>query len=178
MRCFIAIDFSEEIKEELGRVQKELPDAKLALVSPENVHLTLKFLGEITPEKVEEVKKALQNIKFKKFYGSLKGVGYFPSKDFIRVVWVGAEPKEKFLEIFNFVEEEMDKIGFNKEQRKFENHATLARVKFVKDKESFIESLNKIQVSSVNFVVDKIKLKKSTLTPEGPVYEDLFVTGF
>ncbi|PIU75919.1 RNA 2',3'-cyclic phosphodiesterase [Candidatus Pacearchaeota archaeon CG06_land_8_20_14_3_00_35_12] len=174
MRSFIAIDLPNEVKKELKQVQEKLPkeNCKLLLVNPDILHLTLRFLGEISENELFKVKEAIEKIKFQKFEAHISNVGFFPDENFIRVVWVSLEPSDKFKEIHNTLDSELKKIGINKNER-FESHVTLARVKFVKDKKFFVEQIKKIPLKSIQFVVDEIKLKKSTLTPNGPVYEDL-----
>jgi 2'-5' RNA ligase len=173
MRCFIAIDLPAEIRNELAEIQNKLPkDSKLIFVNPENIHLTIKFLGEIDDAKTSKVKEILKKFQFKQFKAKLSGIGVFPSTSFIRVIWVGIEPKENFVKIHSLIDKltslENIKIDLN-----WENHATLARVKFIKDKKAFQEQLKKIKINPIEFTVDNLKLKKSTLTPDGPVYEDI-----
>jgi 2'-5' RNA ligase len=174
MRCFISIDLPEEVKKELAAIQKQIPreNAKILDVNPNILHLTLRFLDEIDDFKVNQIKKILENLKIKKFKAKISKIGVFPDENFIRVVWTGLEPSEKFREMHEIIDNELEKIGMKKEER-FESHVTLCRVKFVKDKKAFIEGLKKIKVKEMEFNVDSIKLKKSTLTEEGPVYEDI-----
>jgi len=96
MRLFIAFEVSNEAKEQLLQIQKQLTGAKLTLTK--SFHLTLKFLGEITPAKAEEIKKKLATIQFKPFKASLNGTGVFPNDNFIRVVWIGIEPADVICE--------------------------------------------------------------------------------
>jgi len=180
MRCFIAIDLN--IKVELKRIQEHLQNdnrnmIKANFVNPEILHLTLRFLGELDDFKVNKtkdiVREALKNARIQKFNARLNSLGVFPSEHFIRVVWASLEPNEKFLEIHNIIDNELEKLKIKKDER-FESHVTLARVKWLKDKKDFIEKLKKIKVEPVEFVVDSIKLKKSTLTKQGPIYEDIY----
>jgi 2'-5' RNA ligase len=175
MRCFIAIDLPDEIKKELAKAQKALPieDAKLTNVNPELLHLTLRFLGEISDFQVNKIKEILKKIKLNKFRAKLNSIGIFPNENFIRVVWVGLEPNDKFNDLRNEIEKELEKAGFKKDER-FESHVTLTRIKWLKDKKNFVEKIKKIKVKSLEFEVEDIKLKKSALSPKGPVYEDIF----
>jgi len=177
MRCFIAIDLPDEVMKELNNIQKQLPteDTKLLNVKPEIMHLTLRFLGEIDGEKVNEIKLILDSLRIKQFRAKLSNIGIFPDENFIRVVWVGLEPREKFKEIHDLIENGLSKIKIEGDSR-FESHVTLSRVKFVKDRKIFIEKLKKIEIKPIEFNVDNIKLKMSTLTSNGPVYNDLFST--
>jgi len=176
MRCFIAIDFPEEIKEELGIMQGKIgdPDTKLNLVSTETAHLTLKFLGELNDNQVEEAKKLFSEIKFKKFNAKLGSLGVFPNETFIRVVWVGVESQGETLRLHNLIDDKFLRMNFTKDKA-FESHTTLARARLVKDAMNYFEKLEKITVKPLEFTVNKIKLKKSVLTSAGSTYEDLLV---
>ncbi len=175
MRCFLSIDLPKEVQEELSRVQEKIQDVdvKMTLVNPEIVHLTMKFLGELNQTQVDEVVSALKELKFKKFTAKLDRVGVFPNPNFIKVVWIGISPRDRTTEIHNSINSALHEIRFSKD-KVFGSHATIARVKWLKDKTSYFEKLQKIEVKPIEFAVNKIHLKKSTLTPEGPIYEDLF----
>ena len=177
MRCFIAIDLPKDVKKELSLIQDRIPEARMALVKLENIHLTMKFLGEISESDVEKVKNALGELKFKKFRAKLSGIGVFPGPAFIKVVWVGVGPKDKFEELHATTECMLEEAGFAKDFD-FENHATLARVKFIPDKASFIKKLGEIKVKPIEFNVEGLCLRKSILTEEGPIYEDLMKVDF
>src|SRR3989338_5619990 len=176
MRTFIAMDLPEEVKSELADAQRQLSSAASAAAKmslAHDFHLTLKFLGEITPAKVEIVKNCLGNVKFKSFTAAVLGVGVFPSESYIRVVWIGIEPEDGFIRLQKQVDNTLEK-EFPKD-KDFKPHLTLARVKFVSDKSAFLQQLRQIKVKNIKFTVDRFKLKKSTLTKEGAVYEDLAV---
>jgi len=177
MRCFIAIDFPEEIKSELIRVQELLPKelAKFRLTGKEQLHLTIKFIGEVQPEKVARVKEILKKIRFKPFRGALSEIGVFPSGNYIRVVWAGLKPEGGFIELQQKIEKALEE-EFKKEKN-FHPHITLARVKFVEDTKEFIEKIKKIKMEGKEFAVEDFKLKKSTPTGRGSVYEDVDVFG-
>lgn len=168
MRLFIAFDVSEEVKNYLLGLQKCLPeDSKLTLVN--EFHETLKFLGDVDDDKVGTIKALLSNISFTQFNAMTKGIGVFPDEKMIRVVWVCLEPRDKIVALQQEIENALLDM-FPKDTR-FHPHLTLARVKFVKDKKDFMEKLKKIPGKEIEFSVSSFKLIKSTLTPEGPVYE-------
>jgi 2'-5' RNA ligase len=171
MRAFIAIDFSEDIKEYLAEVQKQLPKGKLRLAR--DFHLTLKFLGEIPPDKVERTKQLLEKVRLKKFVVETASIGVFPSENYIRVVWLGLEPEEPVLQLQQQIEDVL--ANEFKRERGFKAHITLARVKYIDDKKEFLKQLKKIKTAKIRVVIDKFKLKKSTLTEKGAIYEDLAV---
>lgn len=170
MRLFIAFDVSEEVKNYLSKLQLCFPkDVKLNFAK--NFHLTLKFLGDVDENKVDKIKAALTNVDFTKFIAKTSSLGVFPDEKIIRVVWVGLEPKETLVALQQEIENNLSDL-FLRDTR-FHPHLTLARVKSVKDKNTFIEQLNKIPAKEIEFSVNSFKLIKSTLTPEGPVYEDV-----
>lgn len=170
MRLFIAFEVSEEVKNYLSELQKQLPkDSYLNLAK--EFHLTLKFLGDVDENKVDKIKAALTNVDFTKFTAKTSKLGIFPGEKLIRVVWVGLEPKETIVALQQEIENNLSDL-FPKDTR-FHPHLTLARVKSVKDKKTFIEQLNKIPTKEIEFSINSFKLIKSTLTPEKPVYEDV-----
>ncbi len=172
MRLFIAIDLPEEAKEELRRFQEQIPESKLSLTK--DFHITLKFLGEVEPENAEVLREKLNKAKFDAYHAKLDSIGFFPSEKYIRVIWAGIKPEEEIIRL----QKEIDKL-IGKEypdDYKFSPHITLARVKFIEDKNNFVQQLKKIKLKKIEFAVDSFKLKKSTLRgKEGPVYEDLEV---
>jgi len=173
MRTFIAVDVkNESILKALEELKNTGADIKI--VSPENLHITLKFLGEIEEKKVEEIYTKISEKArgFKKFKLALKGVGVFPNKKFMRVVWIGGESME-MIEIQKTVEEVLSSLGFKKEND-FKTHLTLARVKSAKNKEKlekFVEQYESFDFGSAE--IDRIEIKKSELTKEGAVYTTL-----
>jgi 2'-5' RNA ligase len=172
MRCFLAIELPKEVKEELLKLQKQLPDASMKLVEPENLHLTLKFFGEIDDSQVNKIKNALDRVKFEKFRASFGKVGVFPLPTFVRVVWIALEPIENVKELHKEIDSVLDKEGI-KEDKSFESHITLTRVRFIQNKEEFSKKLQEININPIEFEVQKFALKKSELTRKGPIYETI-----
>jgi 2'-5' RNA ligase len=171
MRLFIAIELPAEVKAHLEQLQKKLDGHFVQLTLAKEIHLTLKFLGEVSEEKVAEIKQKLEKIDFGSFEASLGRTGVFPDEHYVQVVWVGTEPENSI----KFLQQKIEKslLGLFEPDAKFTPHLTLARVKFIKDKKLFIENLHKIKAEKKEFLVDSFKLIKSTLTPKGPVYEDV-----
>lgn len=170
LRCFIALDLSREAINYIEDIQKLLKKKNFfngKFTETENVHLTLKFLGEIDEEKVEEVKKRLREVKMQSFEAELGEVGLF-SRKFIKIIWMKLENCDK-------LQKEIDKKLkdlFEPEYR-FMSHITIVRVRSVRDRKALIEYIKNMKVKKIKFKIDKFFLKKSTLMPEGPVYEDL-----
>ncbi len=176
MRLFVACDLPEEIREKLAKVQEFLKseDDKIKWVEKENLHLTLKFIGEVEEEKAEKIKAALSSVKFRPFLTSVAEFGIFPPRGKIRVVWMGLLPQDKIIDLHEMIDAALEKIGIEKDAR-FQAHITLGRVKYIEDKEGFSRKVSKIKerFESEPFKIDRFYLKKSTLTPKGPIYEDL-----
>ena len=171
MRIFIAIELPEEIKEYLREVQKELTGMKGSLVK--DFHLTLKFLGEVSEDKIEKIKNKLKKIKFEPFKVKLSSLGCFPNESHVRVLWVGIEPEDKIQNIQKQVEIALADFKFKKDFE-FKSHLTLARVKFIDDKKVFVEKLKQLQIKPLEFEVSSFSLMKSTLTSAGPIYGELY----
>ena len=174
MRVFLCVELDKKAREELTRVIEEVKKSKLIItkyVEPENLHLTLKFFGEISDAEADDIKNKLETLKFRKFDAELEQVGYF-SEDFIRVLWAGIKCTEaKGL---------VDKIEelFGKNDKETSCHITIARIKNVSDKNKFKEFIKNFKIKKIKFPVDKIYLKKSVLTESGPVYSDVFIKKF
>ena len=173
MRLFIAVPVPEPVKDVLVSVQKKLKCAKIVLVKKNAMHVTLKFLGEVSDSKVDEIKKQLSSVEFAACKMQLDPVGVFPAAGSPRVVWAGLKPKQKLVELHQHIEQAL--AGLFPAGEHFHVHITLARVKFVENKKEFKELLKTISVPAVGFEVNSFELVKSTLTPEGPVYKTIGV---
>ncbi|MCF8885103.1 MAG: RNA 2',3'-cyclic phosphodiesterase [Nitrososphaerota archaeon] len=180
IRTFIAIDFDNPIiVERIQDIQKKLRESGIIGkdVEPENLHLTLWFLGELPRDKLEVVLEETSKTKFRKFELKVKGLGYFPGGGRINVVWLGVEDKSRSLEdILNQLLSNLGKRGFKYDERGFTPHLTISRVKQVRDKNAAINLLRQLQEIEIGSqLVDSIKVKKSVLTSRGPIYSDLLV---
>jgi len=177
MRIFIAIEIPKGIKEYIYGIQENIRDnnVKAKFVGMPQMHLTLKFLGEVSDTDIEKIKELLKNIKFDAYKAKLDKIGVFPNESYIKVIWVGIEDNNKTM----CLQQKIDSLLINlfKKEKKFHPHITLARVRFVKDKNNFIEKLNNIEIEKKGFGIKEFKVIKSTLTAQGPVYEDLDVFG-
>lgn len=179
IRCFIALDLKEEfIKNKIEDIQRELKGsgADLKLVERQNLHFTLRFLGEIPPQKVEKVKEQLERVKAESFEVVLKGIGVFPSFSRINVIWIGvSEGEDKMKEIYDKVNDALIPL-FPKERGEYVPHLTIARVRSGRNRDKLIkviERLKEFEIGKVRF--SEFQFKKSTLTPRGPIYENLKV---
>jgi 2'-5' RNA ligase len=174
IRTFLAVELPDSMQETIRSIQQEMDFKGLKLVKPEQVHVTLKFLGDISETQVEPVSAALSEIDCKPFNARVAGVGVFPNPSYMKVVWLGAQGEFELLH--NEVERVLKDFKFKKDRGKFTAHATLARVKYLdrSSKEQLANVLTRLHDVDVSeFLVDTIAFKKSTLTPEGPIYETL-----
>ena len=185
MRTFIAIEIPEEIRNSLAQIQSHLKysGADVKWVAPANIHLTLKFLGEIDEKKCEAVKSALDIIAkdTHAFEISLKDIGAFPKIDHPRVIWAGLDKGAKeSTELAGKIDEALSKIGFAKESRPFAAHLTLGRVRSGKNKEALkakIDSLQGPEASGQGAEnISSVILFHSKLTPTGSIYTKLHET--
>ncbi len=164
MRCFIAIDIPEGIKKEIIKIQNQLPAFSGKKIEPENLHLTLKFLGEINEKTLSEIRERLNQVKLSPFEAEIDSIGMFP----YRIIWLSLKNCEKLQREID------DKLTglFEKEER-FMSHLTIARIKEIKNKEEFSEELKRIKIQKMKFNVNEFNLKKSILTKQ--IYENIEV---
>jgi 2'-5' RNA ligase len=169
-RTFICIIMPDTVVKEVARVQELLSNWRFTgkMTELENLHLTLKFLGEIGNEKLPRVKEALRKVEFREFEAKLSEIGTFSSYGKPRIVWIKIGGEETF-ELQRKVDEVIAQEGFRKEER-FMSHLTIARVKYVEDKKGFLNYVTNIGIRDIRFKVDKFYLMKSELKPQGPVY--------
>lgn len=174
-RSFVAVDFPDEVIKEVARVQEVLGNLKFTgkMTELENIHVTLKFLGEIGLDKLKEVSRRLKEIKMTEFEARLEKIGIFHFKRDPRIVWIKVGGKGIF-ELQKKVDDVLEEIRFKKEER-FMSHMTIARVKYVKDKKGFGEYVNGIKLKDIRFEINGFKLKTSELRDIGPLYSDFEV---
>ena len=174
MRAFVAIEVSnKDVLNSIQKIQTEL-NIKAKPVELHNMHFTIQFLGEISEDMVRKISDALNSIEFSAFLISFASIGVFPNSNFPRVIWIGTNDGINELEkLAEMIRLKLSQIGFSPD-KKFKPHVTIFRVK------NKIEDLsNKLEkFSSCSFgkqLVSEIKLKKSELTYQGPIYTDLLV---
>ena len=172
MRCFIAIDLPEHVKAKIFHTFETLQDKNLfrgKFVEKENIHLTLKFLGNISEEKIEDVKEKLREIKFEKFNCEIGEAGVFDERH-IKVLWVDLV-SDKLKDLQKQISEEFQKIP--SDHKKFSSHITTVRVKSVRDRLELLNEIKKINLKKLDFVIEEFVLMKSELMREGPKYKIL-----
>ena len=176
MRTFIAIELPQPIIAAMGNVQQTLKSFKLKIrwVRPENIHLTLKFLGDIPPEAIDPIKRTLsESVRgYSPISLTAKGSGAFPGIKNPRVVWMGLSGQVSRLKALQeTLAENLEAIGYEKEKRPFKGHLTLGRTKGSVDPTKLNAALNEVMSFGTEpFLVDRIFLFKSDLKPTGPIY--------
>ena len=177
-RCFISVDVEgSELLDALVGVQDDLRStgADLKLVKKDNIHITMRFLGDVDEGLVKKLKELIGEVEFSPFSVELRGVGAFPNLRRPRVIWVGlAEGVEELSRVYSEVESGVTGLGFKPESRGFSPHITLARVRSGRNRDALVERLRGHTDDSFGgFLVERVKLKRSVLTPSGPVYSTL-----
>lgn len=184
IRAFIAIDLTQEILMRLEQVSVQLKTrlegVPIRWVPVENIHLTLKFLGDVSLANVEMLKKILQTEVngHHAFEISVGGLGAFPSIRRARVVWVGVEAPPELNIVQNGVDAAMARLGYAREERLFSPHLTLGRVSrnaVTQDERLICEAIEAIKLGFLGVArVREVYLYKSDLHPNGAVYTRLF----
>ncbi|MFX0099906.1 MAG: RNA 2',3'-cyclic phosphodiesterase [Candidatus Hodarchaeota archaeon] len=178
IRAFISFDLdNEEFVKNAEKMQAAFRkiDAKIKFVETENLHLNLKFLGDIpvrTAKKIYEILTKIDTVPTNGIEIKIKNMGHFGK----RVLWCGIQdPSGVVKKTQKVIEDELfEKLKIPKENRAFKAHITLGRIKFLRDKEAFLELVGKYKFQEFGSQkIDKIHLKKSDLTPKGPIYSDL-----
>jgi len=178
IRSFIAFDIEDAaVQKNLSKVQDMLmgTGADLKLVKPENVHVTLRFLGDITAEMVDRIHCEMEQTQFASFEVKIKGTGAFPNLRRISVVWAGIRQGANELRgIFDQLEPRLQTLGFKPDYKGFSPHLTIARVKTGRNKIALAEQLNDLEDFEFGSIkAECLRLKKSVLTPQGPIYSVL-----
>ena len=158
----------------LSRMRESAPFLKW--VKAENLHFTVKFLGEVNESQLPAIRNALRalSLDFKPFTVRMGSLGKFGSPKDLRVLWVGLEEgRESLAETAIRVEKAMEELEFPREDRPFRSHLTLARSRPRSRGSASMESFQGIEIPSVSFTTDALVLFRSQLTPAGPIYTEL-----
>jgi len=175
LRCFISVDIEDPgLLDALEEAQRRLEatGADLKSVERENIHVTVRFLGEVREGLVGELRRLVAGTAFESFRAELRGLGVFPSFSRPRVAWAGiADGVEELTGIFRRLEGEIVGMGFRPEGRGFSPHITLARVRSGRNRERLAEEVrDRADELFGAFTAEHIRLKRSDLTPRGPIY--------
>ena len=176
IRSFLAIELPKLILKKIEEVQRDLRStrADVRWVNPEKIHLTLKFFGNIEESRIDPIFKSIEEpIRNTPPYSiEVKGVGAFPQLRNPRVIWVGLVNGKEILTSFQKqIETQLEKIGFQTENRPFHPHLTLGRMKSSRGREEMVGRMEKHREEEFgDFKVERVILFKSDLKPSGPVY--------
>lgn len=179
IRAFIAIKLPFEVTKALRDLQALINRHSFKAVSwtrPDAIHLTIKFLGEIDGSKIDqigwELKRAASGLS--PFTLSTEGVGGFPNLRHPRVVWVGIKENSELAELQKNIDERLNSLGFEKEDRPFHPHLTLCRIKTVPDGREIGKIVTELNPDiRMDFKVESFVLFKSILNPKGAEYFEL-----
>ncbi len=175
MRTFVAAEIHNvDVLNSIAKLQSDF-QIKATPVNKENMHFTMLFLGEISDEIAENVKKELATISFKPIEANFNHVGAFPNPKFPRVIWIGVDEKAsaQLVQLASQVEKKLEPLGFRAD-KPFKPHLTIFRVKHkIDDISKTLEKFKTIDIGKD--IIKELKFKKSILTPSGPIYSDLQV---
>ena len=178
IRSFIAFDMdSESVLRKIADAQNMLTKtgADVKLVEPKNIHMTLRFLGNITPSTVEKIFEEMKKVQFVPFDVRLNGVGAFPNQRFPRVVWAGiTQGADQLQSIFEQLEPKLLRLGFAPDPKGFNPHLTIARVRSGRNRAELAKCLSENENCEFGVIKAQcLRLKRSDLTPRGPIYSTL-----
>lgn len=175
MRLFVAIELSDEVRAALVEVRRSLGgwSKSIRWTPAEQLHLTMKFLGEVEESAVADVTAAMTSAagSVGAFDLTLDRSGCFPPKGPVRIVWVGAlEPSDALVELVDALEGAMEEIGFARESRAFSPHLTIGRVREDSSDGGLRRAVDAVSVRKVGQRVSSLTLMASKLSPQGASY--------
>ena len=186
MRTFFAIkppdDTIQYLLETTAPLRRSIAEG-VKWIAPDQIHLTLKFLGEFDPAHVETMKHKIQSLcnGSSPIRTATATIGVFPKKGFPRIIWYGLENPEKLNQLAKRVETICAEIGYPREKRPFSPHLTIGRVRRNASHEAMHAIQNTVSTFSIKrshpFTISRLHFVHSTLTPYGPQYHDLFTIG-
>ncbi len=149
--------------------------ADLKLVKPQNIHLTVRFLGNISLPMVDAIHEEMKQVSFAPFEVELRGLGAFPRLSYPRVVWAGIKKgADELVKIFEQLEPRLRGLGFKPDMKGFSPHLTIARVRSGRNKAQLAKLVGELENYDFGAVkAECLRLKKSVLTPRGPIYTTL-----
>ncbi|MFX1482020.1 MAG: RNA 2',3'-cyclic phosphodiesterase [Promethearchaeota archaeon] len=179
VRAFLGIEINDQpLLSRVSQIQQKLDSqaAKMKLVEINNIHFTLRFFGDTPILRVNQIKAQLEQMSIDPFEITIEGVGTFPNIRRPRVVWIGVTHNEhQVQDLKEKIDSLLEDVGYQPERKKYTPHATIARVRYVKDMRKMASCLEMIADELVgSMTVAKIKMMKSTLTPQGPIYDTLW----
>ena len=184
IRTFIAVPLSAEICQAIGQIENNLKklDCNIKWVRPQNVHLTLKFLGDIKPKRIDVLKETFEDL-FRNA-GSIKieltQLGAFPNIEHPRILWVGLKDDEqRIARLASMLEEGLGAIGFKKEEKPFSPHITFGRIRSPRNLNLLSEAISDYSLPiNLKQTAQNITLYESILTPKEPIYKAVKIFRF
>ena len=178
LRCFIAIEIPETTRKSVGDIIEHLKKSgsDVKWVSPENIHITVQFLGETEESLIDVIKGSLEKIlaPHRPFCIKIADAGCFPDGRRPRIIWVGMEESQTLVRLYKDIANEMTRFGYQKEVRAFTPHITIGRVKSQRNMGELLKRLDEFKGTCFSdFEVQKITLMKSELKPSGAKYYSL-----
>ena len=176
MRLFVSVDLPDDFAEPVADLQAAFEDASgLTFTDPEQAHLTMKFLGDVTDDRVPDLERELEAAvddagvdPFPVRYG---GLGVFPDLEYISVLWLGVEQGgDDLTRLYEAIESRTTDLGFDPEDHDFTPHVTLARMDHAGGKELVQDLVTERDPTIGETRVEELRLTESTLTEDGPVY--------
>lgn len=179
IRTFLSVDIDDDnLLSRIIQIQRELDreSAKMKLVERDNIHFTWHFFGNTHPTKIDTIHHELSQLEFDPFKIEVSGVGAFPNIQRPRVIWVGVTHNlEKLRELKTKTDTILKKIGYRIERKRFIPHATIARVRSIRNREQLAENLESLSEELVgSMTVTNIRMTRSTLTPSGAIYDTMW----
>lgn len=183
MRCFIAVDLSQAVKEGIREIIDRLRRTSRSVkwVPVENLHVTVKFLGEVPDDRVAKIKTQVSDVcmRHEPFEISIRGTGAFPSMKRPSVLWVGIERSDALERLYSDTDLSLSELGFARETRRFSPHLTVGRVKDLKDIEWTVKEFCTFQETLFGSIqVRELLVMQSVLRPSGAEYSKVHACGF
>ena len=179
IRCFVAIEIPDAVQGRLAQIQEKLRRQieKGSWVKPSNIHLTLKFLGDVDPVDLELIGETVESVAMRhsSFLLRIGGVGAFPNLARPRVMWTGVKVgKEQVCNLAKDIDLALSRCGFSRETKKFNPHLTIARMKGRVDLRSHAPQYHQYdRIDGAETTVNTISLIQSRLHPQGAIYSTL-----
>lgn len=178
IRSFVAFDINNPVvMQKFAEVQDSLlkTGADLKSVEPQNIHITMRFLGDIQATMVDSIHDGMKKVDFSAFNCGIQGLGVFPDLRYTRVVWAGiTEGSDELQKVAEQLETQLRTLGFRADPKGFNPHLTLARVRTGRNKAELARRVQELVDYDFGIVrADCLRLRKSVLTPQGPIYSTL-----
>lgn len=176
LRTFVAVKVepSPVLLQTMNDLKQQLAGEQVKWVEPNNLHLTLKFLGDTLPSQVDEIGEELNQAAnmFSAFTFRLEGLGFFKTRGMPRVIFVPVNEGEILQQLAGDIDNRLAKLGFESEPRPFKPHLTLARIKYLKNKKAFYKAVEKYRCTFMQTAeINELVFYHSILKPHGPEYK-------